>query len=136
MPGGPRTQRGLALLEALTTTVLVGTLAATALPRLVELNGDARATTLKGVAAAATSTMYANHAACLVAASGRAAVRCVAVRDCADVAALMVGGLPAGYAVEARSLQGSARGNDATSCTLSDSETGRSVAFSGLATAS
>ena len=129
MHGRRGAQRGLALLEAISATVVAGTLAATALPRLVELSEDARATTLRGVAAAATATMYANRGACLVAASGRAAVHCQPLHDCTDVAVLMVGGLPAGYGIMAQALPA---GGIETRCMLTDSESGRSIGFSGF----
>ena len=131
MPSKRQRQQGLTLLEPVIATALVGVLAAAVLPGLSGLSEQARATALHGTAAVATTVMYANHGACLVSAPGGPGVRCVVVSDCADVAAMLVGGLPAGYAVSPQSVPG--RAGTETVCTLTETASGRSAAFQGIA---
>jgi hypothetical protein len=123
--------RGTTLLEPLVLTTVLGTLAAAALPNLVDTGRQAQAAALRGVAAAAGSAMYVNQGACLVAARNGAAVRCLPVRSCGDVAALFVGGIPEGYAMEGGSGPG-ARPGDEFACTVTQAGDRATAAFRGI----
>lgn len=94
-----RPARGFTLIEQIAAITLAGAASAVAVPALVDLQADAEATTLRSLAQAATSAMALNQAGCLVTQQAALPGKCVAVRQCADVAELLLAGLPAGYRV-------------------------------------
>jgi len=125
-----RRQAGTTLIEPLVATAVIGALAAAVLPQFAELGSSAQATQLRGVATAATSAMHANQGACLVSAHAPRPGGCVPVDNCAAVAHLLFGGLPAGYAVADQRL-GPSNGVEA-SCTVTQLEGGQSARFAGV----
>lgn len=120
--------RGFTLIEQVTAIAALGLASAAAAPRIVQLHADAQAATLNALAHAASSAMALNQGACLV--TGHQAVpdKCTPQHDCADVAALLLGGLPDGYAVTHAPL---ARGQQAL-CLLRQTDTGAEAVFIGL----
>jgi MSHA pilin protein MshA len=126
-----RRMRGAVLLEPIVMTALLGTLAAAALPGLVDASSQAQTAALRGVAAAATSAMVVNQGMCLVTAQARADGRCLAIESCADVAALFVGGLPEGYRVEGAAPAGARNGFE-FGCSLTQVFDGQRATFRGI----
>lgn len=121
-------RRGFSLVEQLAALSLAGTLSAGALTTLGALDTQARETALARLAASAATAMALNQAACVLSGQRAEPGRCQAVRDCADVAVLLMNDLPAGYTVPAQTL--SAQG---TRCTLQRLHDGASAGFHGVA---
>lgn len=94
-----RPARGFTLIEQIAAITLAGAASAVAVPALVDLQADAEAATLNSLAQAATSAMAINQAGCLVTAQRAVPGKCTPVRQCGDLAALWLVGVPAGYRV-------------------------------------
>lgn len=120
---------GFTLIEQLAVVTLVGTASAAALPALVDLHAQAADTTLASLAAAAGSAMVLNQAGCMVTQQQPVPGKCQPVRNCSDVASLLLGEIPAGYAVPAQPLRA-----DGGRCQLQRLHDGAAVAFHGAAT--
>lgn len=61
-----KTQSGFTLIELVMVIVILGILAATALPKFADLTGDARSASVEGMLGAINSTMAIVHAQALV----------------------------------------------------------------------
>jgi MSHA pilin protein MshA len=90
-------QKGFTLIELVVVIVILGILSAVALPRFINLSGEAAEAAAKGVAGAISSATAINYAARKVSATAGAGPILSCANASASAATLLAGGLPAGY---------------------------------------
>ena len=83
-------QKGFTLIELIITIVIIGVLAAVAIPKFLDLTGDAQLGVARGVGGAAASASSVNYARRAGGTGGVVALTCAALEPLVD--------MPTGYA--------------------------------------
>ena len=109
-------QRGFTLIELIMVIVILGILAATAIPKFTDLSNDASQAAVDGIAGALGAGSAINLAVC---AAGNTTNCDATIANCQDLSGTLEGGIPTAYSITSTAITS---GGTAT-CTVTGENT-------------